>query len=249
MKFIKFLLKYKAARRLIDSVVKNYFLARNIDKIYLDHKNIKLEINMGDSFDRVFLFKGYWENEQINYLLDYAKEFKSEYFVDVGSNSGLYSLIFSKNIPDIKILSFEPITKTYEKQLRNFNLNNLNKNITIHNIGLSNFTGESFFETKISYNYKQSSTYKVSKTGEEKSQLNKFDNIVDLKNKKLIIKIDVEGHEKEVLEGMLKSINLNSILLQIEIFDENFDAVNEILVNNKFIYIQKIKSDYFYKNN
>ena len=97
MKFIEFMLKYKLTRRLIDSLVKNFFLAKKINIIFLNYKNLKLELNINDSFDRVFLFKGSWENDQINYLLKYSKNNITDIFIDVGSNSGLYSLMFAKN--------------------------------------------------------------------------------------------------------------------------------------------------------
>ena len=228
MKVIKFILKYTLTRRLIDSLVKNYFLARKINVIFLNYKNLKLEINMEDSFDRVFLFKGYWEDNQIDYLLNYSKENNTDMFIDIGSNSGLYTLMFAKNNSNIKILSYEPIKLTYEKQLRNISLNNLDQNIDVFNYGLSNKNGNSYFATKTSYNYKQSSTYKVSSKGDQICKLNIFDEILNITKKNLIIKIDVEGHEKQVLEGMERTLSQNSVLLQVEIFDENY--VNMLII-------------------
>ena len=248
MKTIKFLLKFKTTRRLIDSIIKNYFLARNINIFFLNHRNLKLEINMEDSFDRVFLFKGYWEDKQINYLIDYAKKNKVEVFIDVGSNSGLYSLIFSKNISLIKVLSYEPIFETYEKQHRNISLNNLEKNIKVYNYGLSDTNKKVFFKTKTSYNYDQSSTYKVSPDGDTEGDVKIFDEYNNIINKKLIIKIDIEGHELEALKGMLKTFKKNSILLQVEIFPENYTKVNNFLITKGFNFKMKIDSDFFYEN-
>jgi len=247
MKVIKFLLKNKLTRRLIDSLVKNYFLARKINIIFLNYKNLKLEINMEDSFDRVFLFKGYWEDDQIDYLINYSNNNLIDMFIDIGSNAGLYSLMFAKNNLDIKILSYEPIKTTYEKQKRNIKLNNLNQNIEVFNYGLSNRSGEAYFETKTSYNYKQSSTYKVSSQGDQVCELNIFDKISNIKNNNLIIKIDVEGHEKQVLEGMERTLSQNSVLLQIEIFDENFENINNFLLKQGFHFLMKISSDHYYK--
>ena len=47
----------------------------------------------------------------------------------------------------------------------------------------------------------------------------KGDNILRIENKKIAIKIDVERHEKLVLEGLKELITKNKIFLQIEIFD------------------------------
>ena len=247
MKFIKFLLKYKLTNRLIDSLVKNFFLAKKINIIFLNYKNLKLEINIEDSFDRVFLFKGNWEDDQIDYLLKYSKNNITDMFIDVGSNSGLYSLMFAKNNSNIKILSYEPIKLTYEKQLRNISLNNLDQNINVFNYGLSNRSINTYFSTKTSYNYKQSSSYKVSSKGDQIGKLYKFDEISNITKKNLIIKVDVEGHEKQVVEGMQKTLSQNSVLLQIEIFDENFENVNNLLLKLDFHFLFKISFDHYYK--
>ena len=56
--------------------------------------------------------------------------------------------MFAKNNSNIKILSYEPIKTTYEKQKRNIKLNNLNQNIEVFNYGLSNRSNDAYFETK-----------------------------------------------------------------------------------------------------
>ena len=66
------------------------------------------------------------------------------------------------------------------------------------------------------------------------------------------MKIDAEGHENEVIQGLQNNLNKNSILLQIEIFDKNFNTINKILKDKNFNQIHMIKSDgkkdYYYKN-
>ena len=66
------------------------------------------------------------------------------------------------------------------------------------------------------------------------------------------MKVDAEGHEKEVLEGMENNLDNNKILLQIEIFEKNFENINKILKVKNFKKINILKSDgkkdYFFKN-
>ena len=66
-----------------------------------------------------------------------------------------------------------------------------------------------------------------------------------------IVKIDVEGFEKEVLYGLKKLLSQNKILIQIEIFKKNFNKINEILNKHKFKLINQIKNsnDFYYTNN
>ena len=74
-----------------------------------------------------------------------------------------------------------------------------------------------------------------------------FPKISNIKNNNLIIKIDVEGHERQVLEGMERTLSQNSVLLQIEIFDENFENINNFLLKQRFHFLMKISSDHYYK--
>ena len=102
---------------------------------------------------------------------------------------------------------------------------------------------------KAHYN-KSSKDYKKSKDNffYEKVNSKKFDNIVDVVDKNLLIKIDVERHEIFVLKGAEKILNNNKIFLQIEIFPELFDEINNFLLNRNFKLINNIGWDYYYKN-
>ena len=90
-------------------------------------------------------------------------------------------------------------------------------------------------------------------TNEEITQYHKSiigDKVLKFKKKKIVIKIDVEGYEDKVLLGIQNLIKYNKILLQIEIFDNNFKEINKLLLKNKFKLINKFNNttDYFYIN-
>ena len=76
----------------------------------------------------------------------------------------------------------------------------------------------------------------------------KFDNIFNTINKNLLIKIDVERHEIFVLKGAEKILNNNKIFLQIEIFPELFNDINDFLISRNFKLINNIGWDYYFKN-
>ena len=76
----------------------------------------------------------------------------------------------------------------------------------------------------------------------------KFDNIFNAVNKNLLIKIDVERHEIFVLKGADKILNNNKIFLQIEIFPELFNDINNFLISRNFKLINNIGWDYYFKN-
>ena len=74
------------------------------------------------------------------------------------------------------------------------------------------------------------------------------DKLLNIKNKKIAIKIDVERHEKKVLEGIRNLLDSNEIILQIEIFNQKKDEILKYLNEIKFIHFNTIEKDYYFKN-
>ena len=79
--------------------------------------------------------------------------------------------------------------------------------------------------------------------------------ILKLTNSNIAIKIDVEGHEINVLLGLKQILTNNNCVLQIEIFDENYEQSNRFLLENNFKKISENKScksnnyeNYYYSN-
>ena len=147
-------------------------------------------------------------------------------FFDVGANIGLYTWEVSKVCPHRKILAFEPDPeniKLLRKTLSSANLQNLE----IHKCALSNQDGEiSFFQDKLT-----SATgcvagkdkpwieqYLNSTASEIRVKTNTLDSLVSDENNPSLIKIDVEGHEVEVLEGGRNTLIKIKPLLVIESF-------------------------------
>lgn len=79
------------------------------------------------------------------------------------------------------------------------------------------------------------------------------DQIINVYKKNIYIKIDVEGHENFVIDGLIKLIKKNSIFLQIEVFKHNETTVFKKLRSLNFKQVNKIvdgaKTDYFFKKN
>ena len=70
------------------------------------------------------------------------------------------------------------------------------------------------------------------------------------KKNNVAIKIDVEGHELNVLKGIQDLLKSNNCIIQIEIFKENFNLVNSFLLEKNFILVDQFKerANYFYSN-
>ena len=136
VKMIKKLFKrIPVIRRIYPSIFKRLYNFLNIEKINYEYLGLKFMGNINEPMDKEILLFNEYEHLQIEYLLKLIKISKFDYFIDVGANSGLYSMIIAKNNNKIKVKSFEPIKKTILKKY--FTQQNLN-NIQIFEFGLSN---------------------------------------------------------------------------------------------------------------
>ena len=76
------------------------------------------------------------------------------------------------------------------------------------------------------------------------------DKVINQNQNTIAIKIDVEGHEIKVLNGLENTLVNNKVIIQVEIFQTNFQKVNNFLnsLGYKIIFEIKERSNYFYSN-
>ncbi|MHB8084685.1 MAG: FkbM family methyltransferase [Dehalococcoidia bacterium] len=124
-------------------------------------------------------------------------------FIDIGAHYGYYTLLIGTQYPDCKILTFEPVSENYEILDKNIRLNKLN-NVTAHKLAASNESGRRPFQiTEESDNCGFHGHPVSENVGETTVETVKMDDILaDFLQQEVTIKIDTEGHEVEVLEGM-----------------------------------------------
>ena len=167
---------------------------------------------------------------------------KKRCFVDIGSNIGIYSYYFLNKFDEI--ISFEPLIKSSNK-LKSLK----SKKITIHNIALSDTSGENILYTPIKKGVMVPSNSSLNKIGLDYEEnlikiktLDKF-NLIEVD----LIKIDVEGHEDKVLSGALDTIKRNRPVLIIEIEQRHIHRpINEVFemitnLNYKGFFLKKKK--------
>jgi FkbM family methyltransferase len=65
---------------------------------------------------------------------------KGDTILDVGACEGMFSILMAKCFPEARIISLEPVPRTYATLLRNIELNGVN--IEPHNIGLGKINGK-----------------------------------------------------------------------------------------------------------
>lgn len=134
--------------------------------------------------------------------------------VDIGANTGEVTNIISSQWNNVT--AFEPTPDTFK-----FLQNNVNKNVTCKNLGISDAPGTLKFITGKDQRKNQIVSNNFSKKGWdtisiEVQTLDSF-NFTDID----FLKIDVEGHERHVIIGAEKTIKTCKPLIVIEISFEN----------------------------
>ena len=164
--------------------------------------------------------------DEINNCLSLLK-IKPKIFVDIGANKGKYTKLIIDKFHDIECYIFEP-SSFNDKILKNMFANN--KNVTINNFALSSKASK----TKLYSNEEGSGWASLTKRRldhfgtkfdiEEEIESKRFDEYWSKNNKILdYVKIDVEGHEMEVLNGFGDLI-FNTRLIQFEFGGCNIDT-------------------------
>jgi FkbM family methyltransferase len=144
--------------------------------------------------------------------------------VDVGANIGYYTLLAAKVAK--KVYAFEPDKETFEILKKNVEENNL-KNVILFNKAVGNKNEKVGIE-KNKDNYGDSRIQTPQASGQlpltgEPVQMVRLDDII--KEKVDLVKIDVQGYEIEVLEGMKKIIEKDKPIIFMEIEEKNINSL------------------------
>ena len=246
---IKHLIKIPILKRLIPSFFKKYIFFFKKYKKEILVNGIYFDLDLRHLIDRRFYFNSAYEDELFIPLSKIIDNHKADFFFDVGSCWGLYSLRLSNISKKIKILAFDPIKKNINRL--NFSVNkNCIKNINVFHTAIGNTCGtvELGATEEYSPNYEINEMNAVIK---ETSEIDLLDNLFDFNSKFLVFKIDTEGSEYEVLKGAKKILSNNKCFLQIEIKKNNFVNTIDLLSTLKFnqVSINEVnKTDYFFSN-
>lgn len=256
-------------------LILKYFL--NLKKNIYQHLHfkgiIKIKINSHTSFkmkhygfqveNEIFWagLTGGWEKISLKLWIELCKS--SKVVVDVGANTGVYSLVAKSIYPKAQVYAFEPVKRVFEKLVANSMLNQYD--IICCEKALSNFDGEAtIYDTKTEHTYSVTVNKNlndlVTDVVESKIEAVKLSSFIEKNNIPNIdlIKIDVETHEPEVLEGFGVYLKLFQPTMLIEILNnEVAEKIEKTLVNIPYLYfnidensgirkVEKItKSDYY----
>ena len=230
----KGLTKFSSVRKIKNYALDNFkteFVYVQGNKIFLDDEDC-LQLSVNEITEPV-------ETKLFNDIIK-----NGEVLVDVGANIGYFTLIMAKlSGSSGKIFSFEPENKNFEILEKNVKINNY-QNVVLEKKGVSDRNGVNKFFLS-SKNTGMHSLQKIRDDSKEvKIDVIKLDDYfftLDLVEKISLIKIDVEGAEFQVLNGMKTILKNKNLKLLIEFIPDhlkkhgtNPSDVLKILEDNDF---------------
>ncbi len=125
----------------------------------------------------------------------------NDIYIDVGANIGTSLIPAAKSIKGGTAIGFEPHPKVFKYLKENVSLNNLEDSVELHNCAMGNEPGYLEF----SENRGDDTANKVMLTGKGITvPVKLLDDIGERYSRIDLVKIDVEGYEKFVIEGGIK---------------------------------------------
>lgn len=198
---------------------------------------IRLYNSIGLTIENQIFWKGETGiQEQFSLKLWTVLSRESKVILDIGANTGIFSVLAGVSNRAAQIHAFEPSHRVYLKLKKNIELNNAN--IDCHEIAVSNKDGETNF-----YDFDSIHQYSASLSNE--LYKNEYTQVITVKTVTLdsfinegklkqldLLKIDVELHELEVLEGFKNYLNIFKPAIFIEILSDDMGYKLQQLFNN-----------------
>lgn len=218
----------------ISQAIYQHLYFSGVFKVEIENKSFKM-IHYGYELENEIFWKGLEGWEKTTFKVWSALATRANCIVDIGANTGVFSLIAKTLNNESRVIAFEPVKRVFKKLNKNVRLNDFD--ITVVEAGLSNRNGiatifdvptEHIYSVTINKNLNASDQV-VIPTEIATTTLTSFINTNQIDSIDLI-KIDVETHEPEVLEGMIEILKRDRPSLIIEILnDEVAKKVDDLL--------------------
>lgn len=188
---------------------------------------------------------GVWEQTQLRLWVKLVTGVNT--ILDVGANTGVYSLIGATN-QKANIYAFEPVPAVQEQLFENIALNNIGNITVIPKLVGDKVGTETLYVPRkgwvdvssVDKNFAQKFTRgdEMYELALEMITLDSFIDTINLPQEQMILfKIDVEGAELRVLAGMKRLLERGNILFTMELLNgEYFEDVAQKLPEKYYIY-------------
>ena len=239
-------------RKLRKLVYRNY---RQRNRFHLYNRlGLRLLLNYANYVDRLLIIHEPYEAAQIDHLLREADRQPFDLFIDVGANLGLYALLMAGTGRFGDIVAFEPDPRNYRQLVTNIAINGLASEIRLFACGLSDRDARANFLQAHERSTGMSRVGATAAAGTRRGRYTairvpviRFDGHFTCNGRRVMIKIDVEGHELQVIDGMQRLLEGNDCLLQVEVFDDGVGQVDARLAGLGYLNYASFGHDRLYR--
>jgi FkbM family methyltransferase len=211
----------------------------------------RILVDSTDFIDKFIAWEGIWDGPQLMRLDALCESRRIDCFVDVGANTGFYSVMFAAKKLTQRIIAFEPDPDNLARLMTNLALNNLAGRVEVHALALGDAAGEVTLYQGANSNRGESTIAVPEQTPQavtfQVRQI-RFDDAFSLVGQSLIIKVDVEGYEFEALAGMTRTLRDNACYLQIELYSDRLEELKAWFAAQGYRYLDTEGIDYYFTN-
>jgi FkbM family methyltransferase len=201
----------------------------------------------GNELSRVLFLTGNFEPNELTWMSQTLAEGMT--MIDIGAHMGMYTLTASKLVGESGVVvAVEPSTREFQRLNFHVTLNEL-RNVRCLQLAASSAFGEATLKIASEWNsghntFGEFFNPEVETIREERVLTQTLDAVVSAQNLERVdlIKIDVEGHEMQVLAGAVETLTRFRPSLLIEVFEETLrrqgasvEAVLEFLTGHGYV--------------
>ena len=235
--------------KFIIEVIKRKFIVWHYNAIKYTHKeSLAPYLKYKDSITDIWYIFGDYERHVNNAIDYYTKKGYQNFFIDVGANIGLTTILNWKKFDNL--YCFEPNDLVFNILKTNIAISCDKEKVKLFNVGLGlkrgkytlkvpkhNFGGAFIKENNLQYQFDKAENHiDVQVNIESEDFLN--ENIFNTfkAEHKGIVKIDVEGYELEVLELIVRTIHVNKVVIIFENWQTiNRKVIEKMIKKNNFV--------------
>jgi FkbM family methyltransferase len=228
-----------------ESIYKHLYFKGNFT-VHIDPTHSFIIRHYGFVVENSLFWKGLddWERKSLDIWITLAKT--SSVIFDIGANTGVYSLCAKSVNSSAQVFALEPVTRVYEKLCRNIELNDYD--VVALETAASNANGTAeIYDMAGEHEYAATldrDIYSNFELIESTVKTARLDTLIEQRGIETIdlIKIDVEGHDPEVLIGLGKYLNICKPSILIEVLsDDAGHRIHELLspLDYLFFYIDE----------
>ncbi len=212
-------------------------------------------VDTTDLIDRELALNAIWEAEQLEDFAALCRSERVDYFLDIGANAGVYSIMLAVKRLGGSIVAFEPDPGNRARLLTNLALNDLTERVRVIARAVGDRPGEVMLMQAGSHNRGESWIAHPDKPPEEAPgvathavQQIRFDDEFDIAGKTVLIKMDVEGSEFHALAGMRRTLRDNRCYIQVELYSDRFEELKALFEGLGYRYLKTNYIDHYFTN-